>query len=108
MAETKTPVNRRGVLQGIEDDRRFFMTHQRRKARIRFPNSGEYEAEFLTLGPHNHDRRRILVFRSRNNMIVPVPFLLHADETVEDTDEILLPILKEMMERARDEQRKMH
>jgi hypothetical protein len=33
--------------------------------------------------------------------ILKIPFLLFGDETVEDRDSILLPILHELMEQAR-------
>ena len=70
----------------------------------------ECEAEFRTLGPHNRDRRRLLLYRvPRDNPwyspdkppILKVPFLAFADETIEDRDDILAPILHGIMEDAR-------
>src|SRR5580700_11002732 len=49
----------------------------------------ELAGEFWSLGDHNKDRRRILLLK--------VPFLLFGDESVEDTDAVLLPILHEIM-----------
>jgi len=66
----------------------------------------EMEAEFRTLGDHNRDRRRVLVWRvSEGNPfydperrpLLKAPFLLFADETVEDNDAVLLPILHQIM-----------
>ena len=52
------------------------------------------------------DRRRILVWRvpeshpdydPKNVKILKIPFLLFADETVEDSDAVLLPIIHQLM-----------
>ena len=70
----------------------------------------ECEAEFRALGPHNKDRRRLLLYRvPRDNPhynpekppILKVPFLMFADESIEDADEVLGPILHGIMEDAR-------
>ena len=66
----------------------------------------ESEGEFFSLGDHNKDRRRILLWKvpkdnvfydPRKPHILKIPFLLNSDETVEDRDDILLPILNEIM-----------
>jgi len=111
----------------IDEDIQFFTLHSDRQARIRLPRKtiaidkkthrtavgDECEQEFLSLGPHNKDRRRMLVWRvpsghplydHKRVMILPIPFLLFADETVEDRDDILLPIVHEVMSNARFEQ----
>ena len=66
----------------------------------------ECQGEFWSLGDHNKDRRRILLWKvpkdnvfydPRKPQILKIPFLLNSDETVEDRDDILLPILQEIM-----------
>jgi len=70
----------------------------------------ECEQEFAALGPHKRDRRRLLLYRvppdnphydPRKPPILKVPFLMFADESIEDTDEVLAPILHGIMEDAR-------
>jgi hypothetical protein len=70
----------------------------------------ECEAEYRTLGPHSKDRRCIILYRiprdsphydPQKPKILKVPMLLFADETVEDRDDILAPILHGIMEDAR-------
>ena len=107
-----------------EEDARFFMQHPDRNAHIRTPRMnlevdkqramsyvGEMEREFRTLGPHKKDRRRIILWRipqdnpfydPKKPGILKIPFLAFADETIEDRDDILLPILHQIMEDARD------
>jgi hypothetical protein len=87
-----------------QSDARFFAQHRDRKAHIRKSYIGEHEAEFRSLGWHDKDRRRILLCRVDyedkplpDNKVMKVPFLAFADETIEDRDEILLPIIKEIM-----------
>ena len=101
-------------------DEQFFKTHQDRQTRIRLPGRpqpvrdrqrsvrmlSEGELQFRSLGPHDPSRRRILVWKSPKdhpthpNHILQIPHLLHADETVEDRDDVLLPILQEIMTNA--------
>lgn len=104
-----------------EEDIRFFFQHPDRKTHIRAPRmadeivideqraasyAGELEREFRTLGPHKRDRRRVVLWRvppdnpfydPAKPAILKIPFLLFADETVEDRDDILLPILHQIM-----------
>ena len=104
------------------DDARFFMQHPDRRAHMRTPHKvteisdqraaivmDECEREFRTLGGHKRDRRRILLWRvppdnpfydPAKPSILKIPFLLYADETVEDRDDILLPIIHEIMKNA--------
>jgi hypothetical protein len=79
-----------------------------RQRRVRYVE--ECEAEFMALGSHNKGRRRLLLYRvPRDNPhynpnkppILKVPFLAFADETIEDDDAILAPILHGIMEDAR-------
>lgn len=66
----------------------------------------ELAGEFWSLGEHNKDRRRILLWKvpkdnvfydSRKPQILKIPMLAFADESIEDTDAILLPIIHEIM-----------
>ena len=105
-------------------DEEFFAQHPDRQARIREPHGpravrdkqrsvrylSECELEFRSLGPHNTSRRRLLLWRVPADnphfdplkpKILKIPFLLFADETVEDRDDILLPIIHEIMMEAR-------
>lgn len=102
-----------------DDDVRFFILHPDRFARIRPPRKeividkqrgshvvDECHQEFLSLGEHKRDRRRIILWRVPSDNvhydpdkkpILKIPFLLFSDETVEDNDETLLPIIHELM-----------
>lgn len=100
-------------------DEQFFKQHPDRRARIRKPEfkphrdsqravryMDESEIQFRQLGPHSKERRRIIAYRtpadhpSHPNHIMPIPFLLFADETIEDRDDVLLPIIHELMTNA--------
>lgn len=103
-------------------DEAFFSDHPDRKYRIRLPrDEREYQNEFRSLGPHQVERRRIIVARVPPNMVrftadiggvgpmfrplrelklMPIPFLAFADETIEDRDDVLGPIFKGIMENA--------
>ena len=90
------------------DDSIFFTTHKDRQLRIRAPCEDVYTKEFRGFGPHLKHRRRVIVSRismrmkARHNVdFMRIPFLLFADETVEDTDETLRPILHKIMLDAR-------
>ena len=88
----------------------FFFDHPDRQARIRSPFGDEMKGEFWSLGEHQKDRRRVLLWRvpqdnpyyRNDRSFLKIPFLLFADETVEDNDAILLPILHEMMNNAKE------
>ncbi len=105
-----------------DPDAQFFADHPDRYSRIRLPTKqiginrqrqttviDESEAEFRTLGEHKRDRRRILVWRMPEThplyddskaVVLKIPFLLYSDETVEDRDDVLLPIIHEIMKDA--------
>jgi hypothetical protein len=98
-----------GVSGTIETaDETFFADHPDRKYRIRLPASdAEFHFEFETLGPHESDRRRIIVARVPPGLamvfhltLMPIPFLAFADETIEDRDDIIGPIFKGIMANA--------
>lgn len=99
-----------------DPDAQFFVQHPDRQARIRLPAKvahrdqqrsvrylDESEIEFRHLGPHDPKRRRIIAFKlppdhlTNPNHILKVPFIAFADETIEDRDDVLLPILQEIM-----------
>jgi|SRR5215472_6006335 len=104
-------------------DEQFFQLFPGRNYRIRKPAMeliktkqramlyvDECEAEFLALGPHNKDRRRLILYRippdspwynPEKPPILKVPMLAFADETIEDDDATLAPILHGIMEDAR-------
>jgi hypothetical protein len=88
-------------------DKMFFGEYPDRKFRLREPIGDEYEREFIQLGMHEKHRRRIIVFRIAAGLAKRhgvdfgrIPFLLFADETVEDTDAVIGPILREIMGEA--------
>lgn len=90
-------------------DKRFFQDHPDRKAHIRLLFQGEAAGEFFSLGDHNRARRRILLWRvPKNNPfrhrlgepILKIPFLAFSDETIEDDDAILLPLIDQIMRDA--------
>lgn len=91
-------------------DKNFFAQHPDRQAHIRLPYKGEAEGEFWKLGEHNSARRRMLLWRvpkdnpyitGLREPILKIPFLAFADETIEDTDEVLVPILHAIMTEAK-------
>ena len=95
-------------LRPSNEDLRFFSDHKDRNSRIRMPEGKEFVGEYWSLGPHDSSRRRVLVWRVPNNhplkMSYPfltIPFLAFADETIEDTDKVLLPLIHQIMEDAR-------
>jgi hypothetical protein len=101
------------------DDAQWFADFPDRQARIRNPikvividkqraarYADECEAEFMSLGPHDRDRRRILLWRVPSNNpfykhdkppILKIPMLAFADETIEDEDHVLLPVIDGLM-----------
>lgn len=101
----------------VDTDAQWFADHLDRKAHIRLPELqrhidqqrsvrflAECELEFRSLGPHDKTRRRIILTRvGHDNQPLPegkvlkIPFLAFGDESIEDTDEVLLPIIREIM-----------
>lgn len=87
-------------------DKRFFAQHHGRYCHIRKPYEGECEAEFQTLGYHERNRRRIILWRVPPDnryynpdrpQILKIPFLAFADEEIADTDEVLRPLVHDLM-----------
>lgn len=107
------------TLRRLDEDGQWFSDHPDRAAHIREPIrqmeidrrhgtrfTDECAGEFFSLGDHNKDRRRILLWKvpkdnvfydPRKPQILKIPFLLFGDESVEDTDAILLPLIHEIM-----------
>lgn len=86
-------------------DRNFFKQHPDRKCHIRLPFQGEAAGEFFSLGDHNRARRRIMLCRVDadgrklpDGKILKIPFLAFFEESLEDRDDILLPIVQEIMQ----------
>lgn len=108
-------------------DEQFFTAHPDRYAHIRAPviemvttkqrgviARGECEREFMSLGDHKRERRRIILWRvPRDNpyynpdkpQVLKIPFLAFSDESIEDRDDVLLPIVDEIMKGAARQQR---
>ena len=103
----------------MDEDAQFFARHLDRYAHIRMPRRvlertlqravryvEECRGEFWSLGPHDKSRRRIILWRvpkdnafydPDNPQILKIPFLAFSDETIEDRDDVLLPIVHEIM-----------
>ena len=106
----------------IDPDQQFFVDHPDRQARIRLPIpkrvlnkaramvlEDECAGEFFHIGPHEKNRRRILIWRvpadnpyydPKKQPLLKIPFLAFADETIADDDDTLLPIIHTIMEEA--------
>lgn len=98
------------ILNQDQLDAAFFAQHADRRAHIRPALFDECQPEFRSLGWHQFNRRRVLLWRIPKEsplfdpvrvQIFKVPFLAFADETIEDSDQVLLPILHEIMKEAR-------
>lgn len=90
-------------------DKLFFENHRERQSHIRLPFQGEAAGEFFSLGDHQRTRRRILIWRVPRDSpyydavkqpILKVPFLAFEQEEIEDTDDVLLPIIATIMQEA--------
>lgn len=110
----------------MDEDAQFFAQYPDRYAHIRQPKQvlvklpsrqvkyvPEMSGEFWSLGEHNEDRRRILLWRvpethpsydSKEMKILRIPFLLFSDESIEDSDANLLPLIHQIMTDAAKKQ----
>lgn len=97
------------LAQQDRKDAGFFADHPDRQAHIRLPVTGETRGEFWKLGTHDPSRRRILLWRvpkdnpyyqQGKQPLLKIPFLAFADEEIADRDDILLPIIHEIMRGA--------
>lgn len=83
---------RKPVLQPVKDNQRA----------VRYQD--EFAREFWQLGSHKRDRRRVVVLKTEHQgkqTLLPIPFLLNDGEVLEDTDDVLLPLVAEIMSAAR-------
>jgi hypothetical protein len=85
-------------------DSDFFRRYPARLYHIRHVYNGECNSEFLTLGMHEERRRRVILTKVDafqqslpDDKLLKIPFLAFSDETIEDTDEILFPIVRDIM-----------
>ena len=93
------------VLQ-FDSDAKWFSEHRDRKTRIRDVVGSEKADEFASLGDHDYARRRIIAVRvpqGRGWAIMAIPFLAFSDESIEDDDATLLPIVDGIMRRAAEQ-----
>lgn len=96
----------------VLNDEQFFAAFPERQTRIRLPDPyNEMHREFHGLGDHPAHRRRILLwkvpkenpsFDPKRPQILKIPFLAFADETIENTDDVLIPILHTLMSEQLD------
>ncbi len=99
---------RRALIVAFDNsDKNFFKDHLDRRAHIRLPFQDECAGEFWSLGDHQRTRRRILLCRVGadgrklpDGKILKIPFLAFSDETIEDRDDVLVPIVQEIMQGA--------
>lgn len=93
--------------ESLEPDEAWFRRHATRQARIRMPRAGEAADEFLSLGPHQESRRRMILVKVHTgpwrDTIMPIPFLAFADEEIANEDHKLMPIVHAIMQEARDD-----
>jgi hypothetical protein len=80
----------------VFEDECFFADHPDRKIHIRRPTDPlEFITEFRSLGPHEYDRRRVIIARVAFDVarrfrreFLTIPFLAFADEEIADRDDI--------------------
>lgn len=82
----------------------FFKEHPDRLFHIRKAYEDEEKGAFWSLGSHERNRRFILLCRADHEMkqlpdnrVMKIPFLVFADESIEDTDDVLFPIVRDIM-----------
>lgn len=89
-----------------QQDVLFFFAHPDRQAHIRSPFGDEMKGEFWSLGEHERNRRKVIIYRvpadniyydPKKPQLLKIPMLAFSDETIEDRDDILLPIIHDMM-----------
>lgn len=96
-----------------DDDAIWFGLRPRRLMRIRKPVASEFAEQWQALGMHNADRRHVLIWRVPpdnpgirliRDGLMRIPFLAFADESIEDSDAVLLPMLDGIMREAAKQQ----
>jgi hypothetical protein len=85
-------------------DANYFRRYPDRFYHIRNAYKDECLGEFWSLGPHEEKRRRIILCRvdamSRplpDNMVAKLPILAFSDESIEDNDDVLFPIVRDIL-----------
>jgi hypothetical protein len=85
-------------------DGTYFRRWPDRRYHIRNAYESECAGEFWTLGAHDKNRRRIILCRVDalqeplpDNKVLKIPFLAFADESIEDADDVLFPIVRDIM-----------
>lgn len=85
-------------------DETYFKRYPARKYHIRNAYKGECHGEFWTLGPHEENRRRIILTRVDalqeplpDRKVLKIPFLAFADEEIRDEDDTLFPIIRDIL-----------
>lgn len=85
-------------------DGTYFRRFPDRRYHIRNAYENENSREFFSLGSHDKNRRRIILCRVDalqeplpSNMVLKIPFLAFADESIEDSDDVLFPIIRDIM-----------
>ena len=85
-------------------DGTYFRRYPDRRYHIRNAYENECRGEFFSLGMHDKNRCRIILCRVDalqeplpDNKVLKIPFLAFADEEISDTDDILFPIVRDIM-----------
>lgn len=85
-------------------DGTYFRRYPDRFYHIRNAYENECRGEFFSLGDHDKNRRRIILCRADaeqkplpDNKVMKIPFLAFADESIEDADDVLFPIVRDIM-----------
>ena len=88
-------------------DGTYFRRYPDRRYHIRNAYKSECAGEFWALGPHDENRRRIILCRvdaeqeqllyNGKAVVQKIPFLAFADESIEDSDDVLFPIVRDIM-----------
>jgi hypothetical protein len=85
-------------------DANYFRRYPDRFFHIRNAYKNECAGEFWSLGSHDTNRRRIILCRVDamskplpDNKVMKIPFLAFADESIEDNDDVLFPIVRDIM-----------
>lgn len=97
-------VSDRAPFELIDTDQAFFADHPTRRTRIRDAIGDEQAAAFQSLGDHDAKRRRIVIWKLPPSMrqhgtpeLLKIPFLAFGDETIENEDSILMPLIHQLM-----------
>lgn len=103
------------MIHGLLDtDEVWFGQHKDRKVMIRPAGQAEMNGEFMSLGPHDRSRRCIICWKVPHDVdrqfaawrgkVIKIPYLKFSDDSVENSDAVLLPILNQVMREAADGQ----